>query len=843
MKQVQADFDVSDASLSRFDKVIEWLLILLLVFAPLAFGAVHRWSEEVVLALAAAISICFLLKLVVERQTPFVWSWAYIPVALFILVAIFQLIRLPSGLVSTISPNTVAIKRHLLGDLPNSSALLESMAITFYPSATNHDVRLVFAIAMVFLVVVNVYLRAQQIKRLLAAIAIIGGSIAILALAQDLLGNGKIYWSVEPGVGAAHAGPFVNHSHYGQFMNLCVGAALGLILVRLHEDFSGKRVTPPVIFDHLASPAARVIWLLTAMIVISVATIFVSLTRGGMISMFIAAAFTTLVVSSRQSVKGQGWIMVIIAMGAFICVLYVGFDAVYDRLASLRQLHQAQGSRWQILKDISVAWAKFPVIGTGLGTHEVVYPMFDRSTTAALAAYAENEYAQTAEETGLIGLVALVGFAVLVWASYVRNIRRASMPICSAAYGLGFGLMAVMLHSLSDFGQHLPANALLSAVFCALLLGLARFGKKDNLKAKSTEASVGSTGLRIVILVCASGIWAWVLLSSNNARLAEAHWQKALALEQAIVEKDWQASDEEYIDLISYAAAAADSQPDNAKYRHWLNLYRWKSISRTTDPNTGAIVIPGQVIGYVGRIVNELNNVRLQCPTYGATYCVIGQLERFVLGDPNGADRIRKGFQLAPCDPTACFLAGLLNAEEQQFDASFEKFSRAIALDDSFFRSVAGVYINHVDRPDLAVAISGDNTDRLSYVANVLVSMEEHTDIVENARARVVELLRETCSKPDAPASALASLAFIYEKEENNEAAIECYRQALALDYGQIRWRFALAELLREAGRIPEAIHEARICLRLRPQFKVAERLIAELSVLPPAMTEDDPVR
>jgi len=148
-----------------------------------------------------------------------------------------------------------------------------------------------------------------------------------------------------------------------------------------------------------------------------------------------------------------------------------------------------------------------------------------------------------------------------------------------------------------------------------------------------------------------------------------------------------------------------------------------------------------------------------------------------------------------------------------------------------------------VNRPDLAVAISGDNTDRLSYVANVLVSMEEHTDIVENARARVVELLRETCSKPDAPASALASLAFIYEKEENNEAAIECYRQALALDYGQIRWRFALAELLREAGRIPEAIHEARICLRLRPQFKVAERLIAELSVLPPAMTEDDPVR
>ena len=841
MKGSPISFDVIDAHSSSLDRVIELLLIVLLTFAPLAFGAVHAWSEEVVIALAAAISICFLLKLVADRDARFVWSWVYAPLALFVLLIAVQLIPLPTSIVGAISPSTVAVKKDLLGDMPNSSELLKSMTISFYPNATKHDLRILFAVTAVFLVVVNVYRRADQVKRLLAAIAIVGAGVAALALTQDLLGNGKIYWLVDPGVGRAYSGPFVNHSHYGQFMNLSIGAALGLILAKVHEAFTGKKVSAPIVFEYLGSPAAKSIWLLVAMVIIGAATVFVSLTRGGMISMFIAAIFTTLVLSSRQSVKGYGWIMVLLSLGAFISVLYMGFDAVYDRLASLRELHQVQGGRWQIVKDIVLAWTKFPVFGTGQGTHEVVYPMYDRSTTAALAAYAENEYAQIAEETGAMGLATLVGFGILICGCYVRSIRNASLPICSAAYGLGFGLIAIMVHSLSDFGQRLPANGMLSVVSCALLLSLSRIGQNNDPLGRVAEAPRGSRVLPMAVLICVSGAWAFILPSANNTRLAEASWKKALTIEQSVAGKDWQANDEEYVALISNAAEAADYQPDNVKYRHWLNVYRWKSVSRVTDPNASAVVIPEQAKEFVGRIANELHGTRLLCPTYGATYCVVGQLEACVLGDPNGADRVRKGFRLAPCDPTACFAAGLLDAENQQFDASFEKFRRAIALDSRFFRDVVGVYVNHVNRPDLAIAMAGDNIVWLGHVANALAGVEEHKEIVEKSRARIVELLKEKCSEPGAPAWALASLASIYTKVKENEAAMESYRRALALDYGQVQWRFALAKLLAETDRIPEAIHEARICLRLRPQFKAAEKLIADMSVLPGAVLDDDP--
>jgi tetratricopeptide (TPR) repeat protein len=842
MREKRVHFDVMDTTVNKFDMVIEWLLISLLAFMPLVFGAVEAWSEEVVIALVAAITVCFLLKLIFEEYTHIVWSWVYIPVALFIIVAVFQIIPLPTPLVNAVSPNTAAMKKELLGDLPNSEVLLKSMTLSFYPNATKHDLRLVLAVAAVFFVVVNVYRQPVQIKRLLAAIAVIGGSIALIAFAQDILGNGRIYWRIPTGYDQAFSGTFVNHSHYGQYMNLSIGAALSLIFVKIYEAFSRKKVNASAVFEYLSSASAKSLWLLLGMIILGAATIFVSLTRGGMVSMLVATGFVTIVLSSRHSIKGRGWIMALIALGAFICVLYIGFDAVYDRLASLRDLHQAQSGRWQILKDISLAWTKFPFFGTGLGSHEVVYPMFDRSTTASLAAYAENEYAQAAEETGLIGLASLVIFGIFVCIYYIGNIRNSLIPVRSAAYGLGFGLLAILIHSLSDFGQHLPANAFLSAIFCALLLALTRIGVGSNPAVKTTELFRGSQYIRIAMLLCVSAVFLWAILDANNARLAEANWKRALTIEQGLIEENWQASNEEYAALISNATAAADYQSDNIKYQHWLNVYRWESISHTTDPNTGEVIIPKQALEFVHRIIDELHRARLLCPTYGATYCVVGQLERFILDDPKGAEYIIKGYRLAPCDPTACFVAGLLDVEEQRVDASFDKFSRAVKLDGKFFQSVADMYINHVNRPDLAVTIAGDNTGWLSYVANALAETEEHADIVEHAQAQIVELLKKKCSEPDVTASALASLANIYRKRQDNEAAIELYRHALSLEYSQVQWRYALARLLAETDKIPEAISEARICLRLSPQFKAAERLIAELSVLPGSIEDESPI-
>lgn len=816
----------------RLHQVCEWLLIALLAFMPLAFGAVEAWSEMVVVVLSGAILICYLLGLVVDRKNEIAWSWAYVPIALFILVAVVQLQALPASLVETVSPNTAAIKSELLGDLPQSDSVLQKMTLSFYPHATKHDLRLVLSVAAVFFVVVNLYRSPERIKRLLAAIAVIGGALALLAIAQVIADNGKIYWTVPTGHGHARAGTFINHSHYAQFMNLCIGAAMALAVITLREKFKRPNPGPAEVLIRLGLRDSRGFWLLAGMILLGTASIFLSLSRGGVISMLIAAAFTTLVIASIRSLKGHGWIMVALALGAFLCILYVGFDAVYDRLATLGELQEAESGRMQILKDIASAWKKFPVFGTGLGTHSVVYPMFDRSTIPALAAHAENEYAQAAEETGLAGLIPLLVFGASVWICYARCIRKAARPMRLAACGLGFGLLAVLIHSLSDFGQHLPANAMLSAVFCGLLIALARDRRQG---ASPRLVLLGSLTrgrkIPVALLAVTSVIWLWAVVEANDARAAEDHWKKARLIEESLRAKGWAGTNDEYKPLILEAQMAADRDPDNVEYKHWLGVYRWQSISRFSDPNTGGPLKRPETLDLVRRIIDELNQARVLCPTYGATYCVIGQLERFTLGLPAGADRIQRGYELAPCDATACFVAGYLDAVEGRFEDSVKKLSRAVELRGSAFGEVAAVYIDEVGRPDLALEIAGDDVYRLSRIANLLADYNEHETLAEATRDRVIELMEAKCKEPHTPASVFASLARIYKSRTDQDKAIEYYRRALDLDYGQVYWRLNLARLLADAGQIEEAMHEARVCLRLRPQYKPAENLLAMLAV------------
>lgn len=810
------------------DPVIEGLLVTCLLLMPFMFGVVKAWSEEIVVVLVAIMFICFLMKSIILRRWTISWTWAYIPIAVFILAVVLQLIPMPSTWLHVISPGTVEQKAVLLADHPEAERLLGSMTISFYPHATRHDLRLVLAASAVFVVTFNQYRNSNQIVKLLGTITAIGAAVAFLCILQNVVGNNKIYWCVSTPTGTAHSGPFVNHSHYAQFVNLSLGAALGFILVKLYQWFGRRHVTPEAISEFLSSGYAWILWGALGMMVMGAATIFLSLSRGGMISMILAGAFTTLALSTRTSLRGSGWIIVSLALAAFICLLYVGFDTVYDRLGTLSDLHQAQGGRWQIVKDVGVTWTRFPILGTGLGTHEVVYPMFDRSTVAALASHAENEYAQAAEETGIVGLLALVGFGVIVGCSYGRILRRGRAPIQAAVYGLGFGLIAIMLHSLSDFGQHLPANAFLSVIFCALLLRLSHM--TDDASAVGEIVGGGKKVRRWagIGLAMACVLWGWVLLDADAARRSAQHWDRALALESDLAKRDWRAAPEEYFHLINHAQAAAEIEPDNVAYRYWLAVYRWRAVSQAANDHTSEALSSSEGRGFVTRIATELNEARACCPTFGATWSVLGQLERLLSDGERGDAHIRMGYRLAPCDPTACLLAARLDIEAGRAEQAVAKLRRAVKLDTDYYIEVAGILIEELHRPDLALEVAGEYPSLTSQLAQML---DTDTDFAQEVDNKLFDMVQRRCRQDDASAQWYAMLAEMQRRRENPRAAIESYGKALERDYGQVQWRLRRAQLMAEQGDIAKARHELQICLRLSPNLDAADRLLRNLSL------------
>jgi hypothetical protein len=816
----------------KLDNVIEWLLIGLLAFMPLVFGVVHAWSQQVVVVVSGTIVLCFLLKLFLQRQTPLLWTLAYIPLSAFIILAVFQLSPLPSRLAEIISPGTVTLRNELLGDLPNAKEILRSITISFYPHATRSDLRIILALAGLFFVVLNYYNEPQKIKRLLAAITIIGAAVAVLALAQNIFGNGKIYWFVSSNNTDAHSGPFVNHCNYGQFMNLSIAAAIGLLMIILHETFGGKKLTLPMLLEQLFCRKTIKMWLIVAAIGICLTTIFTSLTRGGIISMLFAMGLVTLLLSSKRQLRSHGWMMVVAAMLAFICVLYTGFDAVFDRMASLRDIRQAGAYRMQILKDITAISHKFPLLGTGLGTHSTVYPMFDRTNSTALAAYAENDYAQTIEETGMVGFCLLAVFGACICSGCIKAIRKNKLPIGSAIYGLIFGIVAILIQSLSDFGQHLPANAFLSVIFCALITALAKRGTNE--EGRGIKYSARSKILYPVSICLAGAVFVWIYAGANSSRLAESSWNKVRTIEKNLAKTNWQGSEVVYGELLKYARTALEYEPENVKYSYWLNVYRWRSINHSANPKVNDITTYNDSVPEIRDIVEQLHKVCISCPTYGPAYTLAGELEKFVLNDSAGSDKIKKGYRLAPGDAISCYIAGYLDLVEGKYEDCTSKLNRAASLDDRLFKNVAAIYLEYLSRPDLVVLLAGDNISRLNYLVGVF-SEAQYEDLANQCRTRMQKILQQQCSTPDAPAQILALLAEIYGRQKEYDKAIDCYQRALALDYSQLKWRIELAKTLAAANSLPEALHEAKICLRIYPCSKEAQKLAEDLSVLPAA--------
>jgi tetratricopeptide (TPR) repeat protein len=467
--------------------------------------------------------------------------------------------------------------------------------------------------------------------------------------------------------------------------------------------------------------------------------------------------------------------------------------------------------------------------------------MFDTEVTPVVAEHADNDYAQLLEETGIVGGLLVTAFVISIGTLAVRLAIRGRTAASAAAFGLGFGLIAVAIHSATDFGQRLPANFVLSATFCGLVVAISRIEARDRLvRHGKTEASPPDNpklyrAAAIASLAAVLLIAGWAMKDAYAAFLGERWWAGALAMDDYIQKTPAQADDQDYVDLLASAQGAYESDPTNAIYGYWLNAYRWQAMSRPADPNTRQVSLPPDAVPFVARIADDLMHVRQLCPTYGPPYALEGQLRLFVLGEQAGAELIRKGLRLAPYDAATCLVAGELAARNGDLPQAETLLARAVELRNIYFRDAVAIYLLNVKRPDLARKLAGDEYWRLNELANVCAQNADYADLVEELRTQATVSLRRHAETAAARPYELATLAYLDKQQGELKSAIKLYRRALSQEYNQVDWRLNLAQTLAADGQIAEAEHEARICLRLRPQFAPAVALLEQLSVRLPS--------
>jgi O-antigen ligase len=409
----------------------------LLMFGPVAFGAVEPWSTFILEAGATLLSGLWLSKQFLDGEVTIQWNPLFLPMAGF--------------------------------------GFLIFVQIVFRASAYLHDTisgaMLYCAYGMLCFLAAQTLLRVSQARKIAVIFALYGFAIAALALLQGIAPNGKLFWIRQATMGGAIYGPYVNHNHYAGLMEMLVPILLVLALTRLIGD--RERVA--------AGVAAAIM----------VGTIFLSGSRGGMLAIFVElAVFTGVLLRQRKTFR------IAVSVVAFAVVLvsvltWLGGKELTSRVSSISTEARTElsgGMRLSIDRDALRMFRSKPILGWGLGTFPVLYPQYRSFYTNFFVNEAHNDYLQLLCEMGLLGFGTMVWFLIVLYRTALRQIGNWMSDVSSAVtLACTLGFTGILVHSTLDFNLQIPANAALFYVLCTLAAAPPLLQRSRKRRPASTE--------------------------------------------------------------------------------------------------------------------------------------------------------------------------------------------------------------------------------------------------------------------------------------------------------------------------------------------------------------------
>lgn len=315
----------------------------------------------------------------------------------------------------------------------------------------------------------------RRMRALLYAVVVAGLASALFGIARQAGQHGRESFVLEylrPGIGYAQ---FINKNHFAYAAEMALGALLGMV--------AGGGVARAKVLVPLA--LALPVW----------AALVLSNSRGGLFALlcqmiFLCAAFgvtrasvdahvdarrhQTLVERISRSKAARAALVVVLLLTVVVGTVWVGGDAVADRVASVSEdaSRQATGSARNGRRDIWAAtWEMFKensVAGVGFGGYWVAVSRYHKGSGESVPQQAHSDYLETLASGGVIGAGLAVIFLFLLVRRSAPLLRRGSSFERAARLGALAGLCGVAVHSLVEFGLHVPSNAYAALALAAV---------------------------------------------------------------------------------------------------------------------------------------------------------------------------------------------------------------------------------------------------------------------------------------------------------------------------------------------------------------------------------------
>jgi O-antigen ligase len=390
----------------------------LVMFAVLAYGGVEDWARAVLESGTALLFLAWAVNAYRSKQEQVILSPLLPPLLALLAVVAVQL----------------------------------TFHITASPYQTRVELQLLLAYVLLAFLAAQAFQTLEDWRGFVWFVMLLGFLVATFGILQHLTFNGKIYWTREMRYGGIPFGPYANRNHFAGFVEL---------------------VLPLSLLPLVMGKVRRERWVLVSLCaVMPLGAVFLSASRGGLISIAAEMGVVALWMVFRRAAGKHLLAGAVVLLVAFLMVSWLGVHQVLERFSSLQSLEVSVGKRASMRQDTWHIFLDHPLLGTGLGTLQTVYPPYESFFDGKIVNHSHNDYLEALAETGIAGGACCAWFLGTLIVEALRRILEMKNSFQALLHLSGLvGCCGILVHSLADFNLHIPANALLFFLMAHLATG------------------------------------------------------------------------------------------------------------------------------------------------------------------------------------------------------------------------------------------------------------------------------------------------------------------------------------------------------------------------------------
>lgn len=408
------------------------LVLGILVFGPLAMGAVDTPEFLVIQGLTVAVMLVWALRLWISPKPQLLWP--------------------PLGWV-VLAFTACAIARYFTADI-EYVARLEMIQVLMY--------------AFVFFAVVNNLYRQESVQIISFTLIFLAMGISCYAVYQFLTHSNRVWDYVSPYLGRA-SGTYISPNNFAGFLEMLLPLATACVLV-------GRM-----------KPVVRILLGYSALVML--AGMVVTFSRGGWVAVVVAllVLLGTLIFHRNHRLPAF-LLLVVLAVGGTVFVTnYLSKTLSYMRRVGTPGETGELGLavRLDIWTAAGQMWRDHFWWGVGPAHYDYRFREYRPESVQMSPDRAHNDYLNLLADWGAAGgIIVLAGMVTFgaglrkTW-KYVRppenDFGRGLSNRFAFFLGASAGLFALAVHSMVDFNLHIPANAILGVTLLALLSSNLRF--------------------------------------------------------------------------------------------------------------------------------------------------------------------------------------------------------------------------------------------------------------------------------------------------------------------------------------------------------------------------------